>query len=656
MSFESDLMEANAFVSTIRADSGIATSTAETETASHENAKRLLAELIEGAKTPGGGDIAAAMHAARDRLSALRELNMSDFEDGTTDGIGGCLSNPVKCAQMGAAVHELRGLQVLRLSCAALCVGAEEIDSVEAPGRYRSFVNGLLRLEPQASSSGSGGDNNKHDASKYSSQGRLASDEPSMGVLPFLHTFLLDDNTIYGEVPCQQLARLLRGIPSVVCVRMNRNFLGDAFAAFAGGIPPGCALRSLDICRCFSPSSANVKALAGLISTCHSLAELNISRNDLGPEAIEALAAAMSSSRSCINSLDITTNGLTGESGGHAVALMMRALPRLTNLRAEFNDLGEEGINLVASALTYTPLLEVLQLMENSIGPAGATALAKGLCHVPRLKVFDVNYNQIGDIGATALAAQLHVLPNLKTLAMTSNGVGVDGAVALAAELHRVCRLEHINLLGGPNCYSSSKPINWLARNLRDAGTQALARRLHVIPLLTELWIGDESVRDAGAIALSEALPMLTQLNKVWLKFGMLEDSSVLALARSLAQLRPLDRCSISSPIFMDVDLWRQHAIIAIAAQVLMVLGSKHYPIRPDTSPDWRDNLPDKILTVIAFSEGRRTIEAQRLEPPVDVTGIRGLALQCVEAWLGELAWRRRRAVIAAWSSYKGLL
>ncbi len=152
---------------------------------------------------------------------------------------------------------------------------------------------------------------------------------------------------------------------------------------------------------CINPTKNNIgpkgaKALAD--GSLTNLVKLNLSRNNISDEGIEALA----------------------KSGN---------VKNLTNLDLSDNNIGPEGAKALADG-SLTNLVE-LDLSENNISDEGIEALAKGES-LKNLTSLHLNCNSIGNKGAKALAKS-EKLKNLTDLNLDTNGIGSEGAKALAS-------------------------------------------------------------------------------------------------------------------------------------------------------------------------------------------------------------------------------
>lgn len=115
----------------------------------------------------------------------------------------------------------------------------------------------------------------------------------------------------------------------------------------------------------------------------------------------------------------------------------------LRELILEKNDIGHEGAVALANSLATTTAvtssstsnhLHTLVLRGNAIGDVGAVAIGKMLEHNRSLKVLDVSSCSIGNEGGAAIGSGLSRNSNLETLNLDKNNVGSGKDYSLFSE------------------------------------------------------------------------------------------------------------------------------------------------------------------------------------------------------------------------------
>jgi len=192
-------------------------------------------------------------------------------------------------------------------------------------------------------------------------------------------------------------------IPNVQVLNLGWNNLEDRHAADvanalkrrangAAAIGGKSALRSLILNR-NSIGDAGARALAevvvvGVRSCRESLAELNLSGNDVGPDGCRALSSALDNTlakekkaqRCGLVVLNLGNNRV-GDEGAIAIADGLGNNDTLAVLWLEGNGIGAAGCRALADSLRKNVALCELHLFSNPLTPAGAAALEGTLRH-----------------------------------------------------------------------------------------------------------------------------------------------------------------------------------------------------------------------------------------------------------------------------------
>ncbi|KAG2496529.1 hypothetical protein HYH03_005353 [Edaphochlamys debaryana] len=192
-------------------------------------------------------------------------------------------------------------------------------------------------------------------------------------------------------------------------------------------------------------------ALCGLVRGCKALRCLDLSNNDLGPEAVRELCRALSYAPH----IGMLCLGATGadDSGADALARVLNSAPPagaaaaaggtgLLSLSLANNRLTAKGAAALAAAVRRPGCpLEDLDLAGNGqLGEAGAKAFAEALGSAgggPRLRRLVLSGCEVPDAGAFALGAALKLNTRLTELGLAENHIGTAG-LALLAEVVKV--------------------------------------------------------------------------------------------------------------------------------------------------------------------------------------------------------------------------
>jgi hypothetical protein len=250
---------------------------------------------------------------------------------------------------------------------------------------------------------------------------------------------------------------VLHGISSLVLDGVplgdaGATVLSDAFGPQDGPLPLNVSLRL----AAAGVGAFGASALAGALGSAHSaiqslrlewnhaigdagsssigkalrgnraLRVLGLERCGVGDAGVTQLAAALS-----VAGEDACATTVAGSAAARACATAT-AQPLLEELYLEGNDVGADGARALGAALR-TSRLKRLGLALNPIGPEGGRHLAAALKSTQTtLEFLDLSNCQIGDGGAIAIGAALRGNTALRELRLYGNGIGRAGAAALA--------------------------------------------------------------------------------------------------------------------------------------------------------------------------------------------------------------------------------
>ncbi|CAE7248501.1 Nlrc5 [Symbiodinium natans] len=194
---------------------------------------------------------------------------------------------------------------------------------------------------------------------------------------------------------------------------------GDLVHLILGGCS---ALRCAD-----AVSAEQAPALASALASpaAAALEVLILSSNELGPEGIDVLSAALPRCQG-LRHLDVSWNSL-GPSGGEAIA---QALPSMSLLQLDLssNQLEAEGAKALAEALTMPEAtITALDLSWNAIGEEGGIAIARMLPLNRRLRRLNLAINEMKAASGRAFCDALaRGHPSLEELDLDGNDIPED--------------------------------------------------------------------------------------------------------------------------------------------------------------------------------------------------------------------------------------
>ena len=220
-----------------------------------------------------------------------------------------------------------------------------------------------------------------------------------------LETLALHQSNLYSE-SCAALGHLIPHVPHLKKLDLSDNpNIGQG-----GTVPLITSLtthKSLEVLELIGTGLGveDCRALSELLSSSTSLKELNISRNDLPPEAVELIISGLHHN---------TTLERLNMWGSHfslqntiLLASMLRTNHTLVHLSLAQCDIDSDGACQLASALCTNDTLQMLLVGGNLIGVKGATAFAEMLPKNKSLKRLNLEDNSIGEEGIHKLIDSL---------------------------------------------------------------------------------------------------------------------------------------------------------------------------------------------------------------------------------------------------------
>ena len=179
------------------------------------------------------------------------------------------------------------------------------------------------------------------------------------------------------------------------------------------------------------------------------------------------------------------------------LATALKYFDKLRSLNLSRNPLGH-GLSELAKHLHNVPHLERLYLNDTQMGEEEVTDLAHSLKNVTQLSELDLSDNPLGQ-GISELAKHLHFVPHLKRLHLADTQMGKEEVTALAHSLKNVTQLSLLLLIKNPLCH----------------GISELAKHLHNLPHLEELYLGGTQMGEEEVTALARSLKKVTQLSDI---------------------------------------------------------------------------------------------------------------------------------------------
>ena len=234
---------------------------------------------------------------------------------------------------------------------------------------------------------------------------------------------------------------------------------------------------------------------------------------------------------------------------------ILNHVPRLSKLVLHGVGMGNQECQFLATALKYVVKLRSLMLSGNPLGH-GISELAKHLHNVPHLKELYLSDTQMGEEEVRALAHSLKNVTQLSSFDSSNNPLG-QGISELAKHLHNVPRLKNLYL---NDTQMGEEEVTALAHSLKNVtqlsnlnlslnplshGISELAKHLHSVPHLVSLNLSDTKMGEEEVTALTRVLVYVPELKVLSLDNnplgrGVTELIKCLRSSSQLSQVRHL--------------------------------------------------------------------------------------------------------------------
>ncbi|NXN41649.1 NAL12 protein, partial [Rhinoptilus africanus] len=208
---------------------------------------------------------------------------------------------------------------------------------------------------------------------------------------------------------CGALASVLSVKPTLVELDLagNEDLRDGGVKLLCEGL--GCGGCQLQILRlgCCSLTAAGCGPLAAVLGALRALEQLDLSDNPLGDGGVRELCAALAGPGCSLQKLWLWRCRLTEASCG-ALATLLPASPRLTELHLGGNELGDGGVRRLSEGLRDPACrLQTLSLWQSRLTGACCADLCAVLSPSRSLECLDLSDNDLGDGSVQRLCTAL---------------------------------------------------------------------------------------------------------------------------------------------------------------------------------------------------------------------------------------------------------
>ncbi|CAE7855912.1 NLRC3 [Symbiodinium necroappetens] len=325
---------------------------------------------------------------------------------------------------------------------------------------------------------------------------------------------------------------------------------------------------------------SDTKALAEVLKSNSTIAEINLDDNKIGDSGAQALAEVFMVHPSIMRiSLNANEMGLVG---AQALARAIELNPSIKSVELSDSQIGDHGRTMklahAISAIKFRERVEV-DLTCAGLGDSDAQALAEAIKMGSAIESIDLGSNQIGDVGAQGLAEAFKASPSLHTLRLRKNRVGDMGAqsilqaiqdsdsfkqaflegnqiqentmkdLELANQISNIKFMEEVQIANVTINIKTVRVLTLSCMRLDDSHAEVLAEAIKVSSSIESVDLSSNHIGSVGARALAEALKVTSSVRKIDLSSNYIGDPGGQALAEAVK----------ASPSLQWIDLTFNH-------------------------------------------------------------------------------------------------
>jgi Ran GTPase-activating protein (RanGAP) involved in mRNA processing and transport len=240
----------------------------------------------------------------------------------------------------------------------------------------------------------------------------------------------LVDNWI-TPVGGEAIMRALLFNKTIRTVDLGDNQLGAQALGNIEGAPMGALIRQVLaknsvlqdlILRSNKISDRDMAEIAEGVQENVSMNAIDLSYNELGPKAGDAIAAMLANSS--IRELNLEWNRLRAQGTLAVLNDGLRHNGTVRKFNIAWNGVGDEGGVIIGKIIGASAVLEELDISHNRIGPKGAEAIAEGIRESTTLVRLLLNDNPLKDEGCAAVIRALRDNKTLSRVDLRSTEAG----------------------------------------------------------------------------------------------------------------------------------------------------------------------------------------------------------------------------------------
>lgn len=387
-------------------------------------AQQYLAEVNDN------GELPADVPSLGSCIIDMKQCNDEDIDTAVVDEVGSRATIRFEWKtwtyEDTVLVAEFNGWRGDSMQADAVTGKHYEIKELSAGSyRYRYIVDGVVKIDPTATSKQFGGEmyNTLLVVNKpFTLPPKRPRDEPDIR---------RDGNGI--PIPPDRPPERMVYIPGVNMssegkqltniILPNKRICDDGVWALFASARSNNRIMVIDLS--FNEiSDDGLRALAPALTKFNALKTLKLKGNGFSVDGVQFITHGLKGNNT-IQILDLSSNRI-GDDGAEKLALFIYNHCSIQSLLLDGNYIGDVGVTALAGALIHNRTLTELALGENKITPRGADALADALKCNGSLKILKLNANPLMSLGIMHIGEMLLINDSINELDLSNCYMVID--------------------------------------------------------------------------------------------------------------------------------------------------------------------------------------------------------------------------------------
>ena len=287
------------------------------------------------------------------------------------------------------------------------------------------------------------------------------------------------------------------------------------------------------------------------------MTEFQVSDSNIGNEAVDDIATALSSSTQ-LQKLIMQDNAIEILNTLKIIESLQN-ISSLTRLDISSSNIDSDTADNIAAVLSHNTKLQMLNIYKSNLGTPGTIKIVQSLQNASSLTEFNISNNNIGSEAADDIVA---VLSNFKLqkIYIHGNNLETSGAIKIARGLNSVSSFTEFNIsnnnIGSEAAGDIAAVLSHNTKlqiicvdgnNLDTSGAIEIARGLNNISSLIEFGISNNNIGCEAADDIAAVLSHNTKLQTFHINQNNLQASSIIKIIRALQHASSLSDFDFSN-------------------------------------------------------------------------------------------------------------